>query len=142
MERGLTVKEVEFIAHDLAKKTMAWDEPIPNFSTRFPNILESCLNTPFQRFNKRSLYKGFVSKAAMLFYLMIKNHPFQNGNKRVAITTLLLFLYKNHKWLDTSNETLYRFAVLVAGSPPELRKEITELIEGFIEKYIAEVNNK
>jgi len=37
------------------------------------------------------LYPTLVSKASFLFYLMIKNHPFQNGNKRIAITTLFTF---------------------------------------------------
>jgi death-on-curing protein len=47
----------------------------------------------------KRLYPTLVATAAILFYLMIKNHPFQNGNKRIAITTLLTFLYNNNKWL-------------------------------------------
>ena len=141
MRNNLTIKEVEFIAHRMAKETMGWSEPIPEFSTRYPNILESCLAVPFQKFDRRSLYKGLEDKAAILFYLMIKNHPFQNGNKRIAVTTLLLFLYKNKKWLNASDETLYRFAVLVAQSPAEIKKEIVDLIEGFIIKYIKNLND-
>ena len=137
MERGLTIKEIKFLAHELARETMSWNEPIPDFSTRFPNVLESCLSVPFQRFDKKYLYKGLVRKAAILFYLMIKNHPFQNGNKRVAVVTLFLFLYRNKKWMNVSNDTLYRFAVLVAESPAELKNEIVDLIEGFIQKSIA-----
>ena len=95
--KNITVKEVEYIAFKLAQEMLSFDEPIPDFSTRFPNILESCLATPFQSFAKKSLYPTFVSKAAMLFYLLIKNHPFQNGNKRIAMTTLFVFLYRNGK---------------------------------------------
>ncbi|MDP1719176.1 MAG: Fic family protein, partial [bacterium] len=80
--KPLTIAEVEYIAHSLAKELMTWDEPIPDFGTRFPNVLESCLLTPFQRFGGKSAYSSFLKKASMLFYLMIKNHPFQNGNKR------------------------------------------------------------
>ena len=138
MERGLTIKEIKFLAHELARETMSWNEPIPDFSTRFPNVLESCLSVPFQRFDKKYLYKGLVRKAAILFYLMIKNHPFQNGNKRVAVVTLFLFLYRNKKWMNVSNDTLYRFAVLVAESPAELKNEIVDLIEGFIQKSISD----
>ena len=138
MERGLTIKEIKFLAHELARETMSWNEPIPDFSTRFPNVLESCLSVPFQRFDKKYLYKGLVRKAAILFYLMIKNHPFQNGNKRVAVVTLFLFLYRNKKWMYVSNDTLYRFAVLVAESPAELKNEIVDLIEGFIQKSISD----
>jgi hypothetical protein len=41
--KTITVKEVEYIAFRLAKELLSFNEPIPDFSTRFPNILESCL---------------------------------------------------------------------------------------------------
>ena len=141
MVKNITVREVEFIAHMMAKETMGWNEPIPDFSTRYPNKLESCLANPFQKFARRNLYKGLVDKAAIMFYLMIKNHPFQNGNERIAVTTLLLLLYKNKKWISTSNEILYRFAVIVAESPAELKNEIVFLIKNFLEKYIKDETN-
>jgi len=69
---------------------------------------------------------------------MIKNHPFQNGNKRIAITTLLFFLVQNNKWLSTSNESIYKFACEVAESKPEERHNIMTDINSFIEKNIEE----
>ena len=81
MIKKLSVKEIKFGAHTLASKTMSWNEPIPEFSTRYPNILESCITVPFQKYGGKELYRGLAAKAAILFYLMIKNHPFQNGNK-------------------------------------------------------------
>lgn len=138
----INVEEVELIAHRLAKELMSWDEPIPDFATRFPNVLESCLNTPFQTYDKRNLYHGLVSQAAMLFYLMIKNHPFQNGNKRIAVTTLLVFLSKNNKWLFVPNQELYNFSVWVASSPPDYREEVVTAIEKFIRKNIIDSADK
>lgn len=138
--RKITIAEVEYLAHRLANEIMAWDEPIPDFGTRFPNILESCLATPFQSFDKRALYKGLVEKAATLFYLMIKNHPFENGNKRIAITTLFVFLYKNKKWLEVDDQELYNFAVWIAQSNPKLKKETVAAIEKFIKTYIKELD--
>ena len=41
-----TTAEIEYTAFALAKELMSGDEPIPDFGTRFPNILESCLETP------------------------------------------------------------------------------------------------
>lgn len=139
--KNLTIKEIEFIAHSMARETMGWSEPIPDFSTRYPSKLESCLAVPFQKFARKNLYKGLTGKAAILFYLMIKNHPFQNGNKRIAVTALLLFLYKNKKWINASDETLYRFAVLVAQSPAEIKDGIINLIEDFLRKYLIDANN-
>jgi len=132
----ITMEKIKLIAHRLAIDTMNWDEPIPEFETRFPNILESCIITPFQKFNKEYLYKGLAGKATILFYLLIKNHPFQNGNKRIAMTTLLVFLFLNKRWLRVDTQTFYNTAVWVAQSPAEAKEEIVKYIEKFIIKYI------
>lgn len=137
MIKSLSIVEVEYIAFRLARELMTYNEPIPDFSTCFPNILESCLLVPFQTFEKKPTYKGITEKAAMLFYLMIKNHPFQNGNKRIAMTTLFVFLYKNKKWLKVDNQELYNFAVWVAQSPPKLKKETVLAIEHFLKTYLV-----
>ncbi|OGS46446.1 MAG: hypothetical protein A2539_00995 [Elusimicrobia bacterium RIFOXYD2_FULL_34_15] len=134
----ITVKEVEYLAHSLAKNMMSYDEPIPDFSTRFPNILESCLATPFQSFGGKSLYPDFVSKASILFYLMVKNHPFQNGNKRIAMTSLFLFLFKNNKWLKVDTKELYDFTMWIAQSSPKFKAETVNAIEKFIKSYMIE----
>src|SRR5579883_1959103 len=116
--KKISLVEAEYIAHALAKELFAnFDEPMPEFGTRFPGRLESCLDQPFQTFNGKDLYgKSIASKAAVLFYLVIKNHPFENGNKRMAVTLMLVFLYKNGYWLQGSPEKLYKLALSVAAS--------------------------
>ena len=136
--RIITVADVEYLAFRLAKEHLSFDEPIPDFSTRLPNILESCVVTPFQRFSGKSLYPSLVAKAAILFYLMIKNHPFQNGNKRIAITTLLTFLLGNNKWLQADSQELYNFTVWVAQSPAELKEQVVPGIEKFIRTRLVD----
>jgi death-on-curing family protein len=138
--KTITVKEVEYTAFRLAKEMLAFNEPIPDFSTRFPNILESCIATPFQSFSGKSLYPSFISKVSMLFYLMIKNHPFQNGNKRIAMTTLFVFLHKNNKWLKVDVQELYNFTVWVASSPRRAKDETVKAIEKFLQVYIVDIN--
>jgi len=133
----ISVQEVEYIAHRLAREMLTFDEPIPDFSSRFPNILESCLAVPFQSFSRKQLYPGLISKASILFYLLIKNHPFQNGNKRIAITTLFVFLYKNKKWIKVDTRELYNFAVWVAQSPAKLKDETVMAIEKFLKTYLV-----
>lgn len=133
----LSAAEVEYIAFALAKKFMEWDEPIPDFGLRFPNKLGSCLAVPFQSFGGKMPHRGLTEKSAVLFYLMVKNHPFQNGNKRVAITTLFYFLYKNKKWLKVDNRELYNFAKWVAESNPKLRQETVMAIGKFIKTYMV-----
>ncbi|MBU1074626.1 type II toxin-antitoxin system death-on-curing family toxin [Patescibacteria group bacterium] len=139
MIKLLSIKEVEYLAFRLAKENMSFDEPIPEFSTRFPNILESCLETPFQNFSRRPLYKGLPEKAAVLFYLLIKNHPFKNGNKRIAMTTLMAFLFKNNKWIKVDNTELYNFAMWVAQSPRGAKEETITATANFIQKHVVNV---
>lgn len=133
----ITVKDVEYITFRLAKEMLTFNEPIPDFSTRYPNILESCIATPFQKFSKKDLYPGLLSKASILFYLMIKNHPFQNGNKRIAMTTLFVFLYRNKKWIKVNTQELYNFTVWIAQSPPKVKEEAVKAIEKFLKTYIV-----
>lgn len=135
----ITVAEVEYLAFRLAREHLSFHEPIPDFSTRFPNILESCVLTPFQQFGGKHLYPSLAAKAAMLFYLMIKNHPFQNGNKRIAITTLLVFLSGNHKWLRVDMQGFYNFTVWVASSPAECKDEVVSAIEGFVRRHLVDL---
>lgn len=137
--KTITLKEVEYIAFKLAKEMLSFDEPIPDFSTRFPNALESCLAVPFQSFSGRSLYPTLVSKAAMLFYLLNKNHPFQNGNKRIAMTTLFVFLYRNGKWLQVDTQELYNFTVWVAQSPRTVKDETVKATEKFLKRYLVKL---
>lgn len=134
--RETTIETIKYAAHSLAKQTMEWDEPIPEFETRFPNVLESCIAVPFQKFNKKFLYGGLLGKASILFYLLIKNHPFQNGNKRIAVTALLVFLYLNKKWLKADETELYNFARFVAQSLPEMKDQMIVAIENFVKKRL------
>ena len=135
----ISIVEIEYLAFNLAKETMDFNEPIPAFSTRFPNILESCLGTPLQGFSGKSLYHGLIAKAAILFYLMVKNHPFQNGNKRIAMTTLFVLLHKNKKWLKVDNQELYNFATWIAASPARLKGETVKAVEKFIKTYLVDL---
>lgn len=142
MMRTVTVSEVEYIAFKMAQEMLAFHEPIPNFTTRFPNILESCLATPFQSFSKKPLYSGLIPKASILFYLMIKNHPFQNGNKRIAMTTLFVFLYKNKKWIQADSQELYNMTVWVASSPPQFKNEVLKAIDKFLKTHVISLNHE
>jgi len=141
MMKTISVKEVEYIAFQLAREWLYFNEPIPDFSTRFPNILESCLATPFQSFARKSLYPTLVSKAGMLFYLLIKNHPFQNGNKRIAITALLVLLYKNKKWIKADTQEFFNFTVWIAQSPARYKAEAVRAIEKFLKEHIRPLDD-
>ena len=137
--KTLSISDIEYIAFRLAKELLAYDEPIPDFKTRYPNILESCIAIPFQRFSRKSLYPTLISKASILFYLLLKNHPFQNGNKRIAITTALVFLQMNGKWIEADLQELYNFLKWVAESPAAFKDEVVKAIEKFIRTHLVKL---
>jgi death-on-curing protein len=139
MMESISVKDVEQTAFFLARELMTFDEPIPSFSTRFPNILESCLATPFQWFSQRPLYRGLIAKASILFYLMLKNHPFQNGNKRIAITTLCVFLSLNNKWLKVDLEEFYKFSIDISASQSSDYDVVVSGIKKFLKSHIVDL---
>ena len=80
--KSVSVNEVEYTAHRLAVKFMTWNEPIPSFGSRFPNILEGCLKVPFQTYARKNLYRRLTGKAAILFYLMVKKPSFPERQQK------------------------------------------------------------
>ncbi len=137
--KRLTIVDIEYVAIRLAKETMTWTEPIPDFSTRYTNSLEGCIDAPFQAFGGRQLYPGLLKKTSILFYLMVKNHPFKNGNKRIAMATLFYFLFQNKKWLKVDNKELYNFARWVAESNAKLKDDTVRAVETFLSNYIVDL---
>lgn len=138
----ITVEDIEHITFALARERLGFDEPIPTFKTRYPNVLESCLYSPFQTYNKKSLYPTFVDKVSILFYFMVKNHPFVNGNKRIAMTTLLYVLYREGKWLRVDTQVLYNFAKMVAEAPSDAKEYTVGYVKFFLRKHIVTLKKK
>jgi death-on-curing protein len=57
--------------------------------------LESALALPRQTFGEIELYPSIVEKAAILCFSLVNNHPFIDGNKRVAHAAMEIFLIRN-----------------------------------------------
>lgn len=135
--KWIDASDFEFLCFNLAKKLMEFNEPIPDYETRDNSLLESALSAPrlAYEFSNSSLEE----QASILFYSLIKNHPFKNGNKRIAVMALLIFLSLNDKWLDIPPQFLYKIAVLVAESPPFARNNIIAKNTGEFSKYIVDL---
>ncbi|MBI1864086.1 Fic family protein [Candidatus Woesebacteria bacterium] len=131
----INLADFEGLCFNLARAHLTFNQPIPDFITRNPGVLESCLASPLQFFGEKDLYPRFVDKLSILFYLMIKNHPFQNGNKRIAVATLFVVLSLNKLWLDTDDLLPYELAKEVAKSKMEDRNKILKKIANFIMRY-------
>ena len=96
-------------------KLLASDENFKTNSTiRDKNLLESAVNNPFQTFFGEDLYKTIFDKAAQLAYGLTKNHGFVDGNKRVAVHSMLVYLYINDYETDFSQEELVEIGMNLA----------------------------
>ncbi|NKQ34643.1 MAG: type II toxin-antitoxin system death-on-curing family toxin [Chloroflexi bacterium] len=83
-------------------------------------LLESATARPHATFDGTELYPDIFYKAAALMESLAQNHPFVDGNKRTAITATALFLQQNGRHLQTTNEELERFTLLVVNERPSL----------------------
>lgn len=104
-------------------------EPIPDITNEGESKIEAYLMMPFQTGFGKELYPDVYDKASILFYLIIKNHPLENGNKRMAIVAMILFLKKNKIDLKIDGEELYELSKFVAMSDPENKDKILEHIK-------------
>jgi len=96
-----------------------------------------------QGFGEKELYPAFEEKAATLLYLIVKNHAFVDGNKRIAAACFLLFLEKNHRLgpdperLILSNEALAGLTLFVAVSRPDEMETVKRLIISILNRNRA-----
>jgi death-on-curing protein len=97
---------------------------------RDANLLDMSVNSSFQTFGG-DLYKTLVDKASHLVFSLIKNHPFLDGNKRIGVTAMIVFLESNDVEINCSNEQLVKLGLSVAdGSFDE--DDIRDWINGHI----------
>lgn len=118
----LTPEQVLFIHNLVVQKTGG------SHGVRDLSMLLSALGRPQASFDGRDLYEDLFLKAAALLDSLIRNHPFVDGNKRVAIVSTMLFLQKNGYSLNVDNEELVRFTLDCAQSKNSLQ-EITAWLE-------------
>lgn len=84
------------------------------FGIRDESLLDSAIKTPFQTFGGEDLYPTLINKAARLCYGLVKNHPFFDGNKRIAAHAMEIFLTVNSVKLNCANAELIKIIFGVA----------------------------
>lgn len=91
-----------------------------------------------QSFGGQDLYPSVQEKAANLLYLIIKNHSFLDGNKRIGCSLFLYYLDRNgllFRGLDKriADSTLVAVALMIAESRPEEKESMVSLVMNFLE---------
>ncbi len=77
-------------------------------------LFDMALQAPFQTFDNSELYPSIQSKAARLCFSIISNHPFVDGNKRIGILAMLVFLDINQVMINGSNQDIIELGLGVA----------------------------
>ena len=99
--------------------------------------LQSIIGNIYQSFDGQDVYQSIEEKAANFLYLIIKNHTFIDGNKRIGATLFIYFLdyynilYKNNvRVID--NNTLVALTLLIAQSNPKEKSILIDLVMNFL----------
>jgi len=140
---GVTDTEVKKVTVSEIYKIIA--EMRTNFSTdlfgveRESSLLDSIENVYQSAFGE-DVYPSLEEKASNILYMLVKNHVFIDGNKRIAVAVFVYFMKKNGMYLNSkgvkriSDETLVSITLLVAQSNPIEKEIIVKLIVNLIGK--------
>ena len=93
--------------------------------------LESIINNIYQTYGGEDVYKSVEEKCANFFYMIIKNHVFIDGNKRIA-ATLFIYILFFYNILNIDNNTLVALTILIAESNPKEKDILINLIINLI----------
>lgn len=134
---GLTIKEATYpdledyqvLIHDMVAK---FDSAV--FGKEKDKSFQSSLAQIEKGLDGKDFYPSLEEKAAMLLYLIVKNHSFVDGNKRIAAACFLKFLQENEMLFThrdqpiINSDTLASLTLLIASSKPEEMETVKRLI--------------
>lgn len=107
------------------------------FALERNNGLDSIINNIYQSFDGKDVYETTIEKASNFLYLIVKNHAFIDGNKRIAATLFIHFLHfyniltiEGKNVID--NNTLAAITLLIAESDPKEKAIIIDLIQNML----------
>lgn len=116
---------------------LKFNEESTLFAVERDKGLESIIGNIYQSFAGQDIYKSIEEKGANFLYLIVKNHVFADGNKRIAATLFIYFLnfygilYKDGKQ-TIDNNTLTALTLLIAESNPKEKDVIIDLVMNFL----------
>ena len=116
---------------------LRFNEESSLFAVERDRGLESIIGNIYQSFDGQDIYKSIEEKATNFLYLIVKNHVFADGNKRIAATLFIYFLnFYGILYIDgkqtIDNNTLAALTLLIAESNPKEKEIIIELVMNFL----------
>ena len=106
--------------------------PTESYALRDRGLLESAVMTPQQTFDGEFLYETLIEMAAAYLIGLAFNHPFENGNKRVAFAACSSFLRMNGYYLTLTQDEAVSLTLRVI-KHELVREEVVELLDGAVE---------
>ena len=110
------------------------------FALEINQGLKAIIGTIYQSFDDKDLYSTIEEKVANFLYLIVKNHIFIDGNKRIGATLFIYFLesynllYINNRQV-IDNNTLVAITLLIAQSNPKEKDVLIDLVMNFLTNY-------
>ena len=135
-KESVVISESEFLkVIDKMKSEFASDV----FANPKDGSFASSVNQIYQTFGGNDCYPTLEEKAAMLLYLITKNHSFSDGNKRIAASCFLYFLNKNNMLYKNNlpiidNGTLFALTLLIAESKPSEMEIMKQIVVSVLNK--------
>lgn len=126
------MQEIEMLREKFGASTLFGNEKDESFKSSIGQI--------YQTFDGEELYPSVEEKAAMLLYLVTKNHSFSDGNKRIAATLFLWFmnnngiLYREDGSKRIADNTLVALTLMIAGSRTEEKDIMVKVVVNLINK--------
>ena len=121
-------------------ESMRFAETSSLFGNEKDNSFKSTLGAIYQTFDGKDVYPTLEEKAANLLYMLVKNHSFNDGNKRIAAALFIYFLEKNNLLFDSNknpiidNNTLAAMTLMIALSKPEEKEIMCLLVLNMLNK--------
>ena len=137
VEGRIDTRKIEYSECINIINKLRFNEESSLFAVERERGLESIIGNIYQSFAGQDIYKSIEEKAANFLYLIIKNHVFADGNKRIAATLFIYFLnfyhilYKDGKQ-TIDNNTLTALTLLIAESNPKEKEIIIDLVMNFL----------
>jgi death-on-curing family protein len=134
----LKYEDCKSLIEKLKQKLIEKKEASELFGKEVNNKFKSIIGALYQTFNKKELYPTIEEKAANLLYLTIKDHPFVDGNKRIASFLFVYFLEKNNYLFKSNGErkiadtTLVALSLLIVTSKPTEKDIMINIITNLL----------
>lgn len=137
IEGNIDTRKIEYNKCAQIINKLRFKEDSSLFAIERDRGLEAIIGNIYQSFDGQDIYRSIEEKGANFLYLIVKNHVFTDGNKRIAATLFIYFLnyydilYKNGEQ-TIDNNTLAALTLLIAESNPKEKDVIIDLVMNFL----------